>query len=434
MPEWYLAQPKVVSMTKVDEITSIPLHDVSWWQKSPEERFAILAEVRREQPRMFVPFGPAIEGRPAKGFWAISTYADILEVSRRPEDFSSGIGGAQIFDQPAELRQYRGSIIDMDNPEHARLRKIVSRGFTARNLSGLRDEIEETVSEILDEMPDSGECDFVKEFAALLPLRIIDNLLGIPREYEQFILDATNTILGASDSEYVEDQSSRGIGKAVTESSQALIKLLNDLAEDRIANPQDDLITKLVAADDENLTPQEMAKFFILLVGAGNETTRNVISHGLHVLTQHSDQRDRWLSDYEAYASTAVEELLRWATPVHHMRRTVARDGVMLGDLELSEGDKVVMWYTAANRDETIFEDPNRFDIARAPNPHLAFGGAGAHFCLGAHLARLELDVAFRMLFARFPDIRSVGEPVRLRSNFLNGIKHLRAEYTPPAH
>ena len=418
-------------MIETDEIASTPLHDLSWWQQSPAERDAEFATLRRDRPRMFVPLGPAEEGRRPKGFWALTTYEYILEVSRRPEDFSSGIGGTQIFDQPAELREYRGSIIDMDNPEHARLRKIVSRGFTARNLSGLRDEIEETVSEILDEMSQTGEADFVEEFASLLPLRIIDNLLGIPREHEKFILEATNTILGASDPEYIEDQSARGIGKAVTAASEGLIALLNDLAEDRIADPQDDLITKLVAADDENLTPQEMAKFFILLVGAGNETTRNVISHGLHVLTQHPDQRDLWLSDYEEYASTAIEEMLRWATPVIHFRRTVARDGVMLGDLELSEGDKVVMWYTSANRDETMFDDPYTFDITRDPNPHVAFGGAGAHFCLGAHLARLELDVAFRMLFERYPDIRSVGEPVRLRSNFLNGIKHLRAEYTP---
>ena len=418
-------------MIETDEIASTPLHDLSWWQRSPADRDAEFAVLRRDRPRMFVPLESTTEGRRPKGFWALTTYEDILEVSRRPEDFSSGIGGTQIFDQPAELREYRGSIIDMDNPEHARLRKIVSRGFTARNLSGLRDEIEETVSEILDEMSDTGECDFVSEFAALLPLRIIDNLLGIPREHEKFILEATNTILGASDSEYIEDQSAKGIGKAVTAASQALIALLNDLAEDRIASPQDDLITKLVAADDENLTPQEMAKFFILLVGAGNETTRNVISHGLHALTQHPEQRDLWLADYEEYASTAIEEMLRWATPVIHFRRTVSRDGVMLGDLELFEGDKVVMWYTSANRDETVFENPDKFDITRDPNPHVAFGGAGAHFCLGAHLARLELDVAFRMLFERFPDIHSVGEPVRLRSNFLNGIKHLRAEYTP---
>jgi cytochrome P450 len=418
-------------MIETDEIASTPLHDLSWWLQSPAARDAEFATLRRDRPRMFVPLESATEGRRPKGFWALTTYEDILEVSRRPEDFSSGIGGTQIFDQPAELREYRGSIIDMDNPEHARLRKIVSRGFTARNLSGLRDEIEETVSEILDEMPETGECDFVSEFAALLPLRIIDNLLGIPREHEKFILEATNTILGASDAEYIEDQSAKGIGTAVTAASQALIALLNDLAEDRIADPQDDLISKLVAADDENLTPQEMAKFFILLVGAGNETTRNVISHGLHVLTQHPDQRDLWLADYEEYASTAIEEMLRWATPVIHFRRTVTRDGVMLGDLELFEGDKVVMWYTSANRDETVFEDPEKFDITRDPNPHVAFGGAGAHFCLGAHLARLELDVAFRMLFERFPDIHAVGEPDRLRSNFLNGIKHLRAEYTP---
>ncbi|GAA4667275.1 cytochrome P450 [Gordonia humi] len=417
-------------MTETDT-TPIPLHDLTWWKRPAAERDADFAAIRRERPRMFVPIGPASDSGKAKGFYAITTYEDVLEVSRRPEDFSSGIGGTQIFEQPAELRAYRGSIIDMDNPEHARLRKIVSRGFTARNLASLRDEIEDVVSEILDEMPQSGECDFVSSFAALLPLRIINSLLGIPREHEQFILDATNIILGASDAEYIADQSAAGINAAVTEASKGLIDLLDSLSTERIADPQDDLISQLVAAKgEENLTPAEMARFFILLVGAGNETTRNVISHGLYVLTQHSEQRDRWLADYEEYASRAIEEMLRWATPVIHFRRTVARDGVMLGDLEFSAGDKVVMWYTSANRDETVFDNPYEFDITREENPHVAFGGAGAHFCLGAHLARLELDVAFRMLFERFPDIHSVGEPDRLNSNFLNGIKHLRAEYT----
>ena len=417
-------------MAESGELLSVPLHDLSWWERPADERASVFAELRKNSPRKFIPLDDAAHGAKRKGFWALTTHADIVEVSRRSDDFFSG-EGTQIFDQPAALREYRGSIIDMDNPEHARLRKIVSRGFTSRNLAALRTDIEATVTEILDAMPADGSCDFVSSFAALLPLRIIDNMLGIPREHEAFILEATNVILGASDAEYVSDQSGAGIHRAVTQASEKLIALLQELAEERVAEPRDDLITKLVAADDENLTPQEMAKFFILLVGAGNETTRNVISHGLHVLTQHPDQRDLWLSDYDERKQTAIEELLRWASPVIHMRRTVTRDGVRLGDMEFSAGDKVVLWYNSGNRDEDVFDDPEVFDITRDYNPHVAFGGAGAHFCLGAHLARLELDVAFRMLFERFPDIHSVGEPVPLRANFLNGIKHLPAEYTP---
>lgn len=411
------------------ETGAMPLTDLDWWQHHADERDDVFAALRRDHPRAFVPLG-APGAAPAKGFYAITRYADILDVSRRPEDFSSG-EGTQIFDQPAKLREYRGSIIDMDNPEHARMRKIVSRGFTPRGLADLRDNVQSTVREILDELPASGECDFVEDFAALLPLRIICDLLGIPRAHEKFILEATNIILGASDAEYIEDQSAAGIGKAVTAASEGLIALLHGLSEERISAPKDDLITELVAArDGDSLTPQEMAKFFILLVGAGNETTRNALAHGLLALSRHPEQRDMWLRDYDDLARAAIEEILRWASPVLHMRRTVTRDGVRLGEQEFVKGDKVVLWYYSGNRDETVFDDPCAFDITRDPNPHVAFGGPGPHFCLGAHLARLELEVAFRELFARFPDIRAVAEPVPLRSNFLNGIKHLTATYT----
>ncbi|MDT5133662.1 MAG: hypothetical protein QOE41_2973, partial [Mycobacterium sp.] len=286
-------------------------------------------------------------------------------------------------------------------------------------------------------MPKSGECDFVSSFAILLPLRIIDNLLGVPREHERFILSATNVVLGASDPEYVPDQSAAGIEAAVTQASETMIDLLRALAEERIAHPTDDVISKLVTSDEENLTPQELAKFFILLVGAGNETTRNALTHGLHILTEHPDQRDKMLADFDRLAPTAIEEILRYSSPVIHMRRTVTRDGVVLasadgtGSHTFNKGDKVVVWYPAANRDPAVFDNPEVFDITRTPNNHMAFGGPGPHFCLGAHLARLELIVAFKMLYERYPDIVSVGEPEMLRSNFVSGIKHLNAAYTP---
>ncbi|MCW2518679.1 MAG: cytochrome [Mycobacterium sp.] len=424
-----------MSTTDIDEQQFAPLIDLQWWQERPADRAELYRRLRDAGGPVFVRTNRPGSAR-VRGFWAVGSHRDVANISRRPEEFSSG-QGTQIFDQTAEMREYRGSIIDMDDPEHMRLRKIVSRGFSPRMLSELRGLAEETTAEILEEMPRSGRCDFVSEFATLLPLRIIDNMLGVPREHEQFILRATNVVLGASDPEYVPDQTVAGIEKAVAETSEQLIDLLKGIAEDRIANPRDDVISKLVTSDEENLTPQELAKFFILLIGAGNETTRNALTHGLLILSAHPEQRDRLLANYDELASPAVEEILRFASPVIHMRRTVTRDGVTLTDPDgevthtFNAGDKVVVWYPAANRDPAVFDDPETFDIARKPNNHIAFGGPGPHFCLGAHLARLELNVAFKMLYDRYPDITASGEPVMLKSNFVNGIKHLEAIYTP---
>lgn len=424
-----------MSATDLDEQHFAPLIDLQWWQDRTGDRTELYQRLREAGGPVFVrtnrPDSPRV-----RGFWAVGSHRDVTAISRRPADFASG-QGTQIFDQTAEMREYRGSIIDMDDPEHQRLRKIVSRGFSPRILSELRGRVQETAAEILEEMPRSGECDFVSAFATLLPLRIIDNMLGVPREHEQFILRATNVVLGASDPEYVPDQTVTGIERAVTEMSERLIELLKGIAEERIAHPRDDVISKLVTSDEENLTPQELAKFFILLIGAGNETTRNALTHGLLILSAHPEQRDRLLANYEELAPTAIEEILRYASPVMHMRRTVTRDGITLTDDDgqvihtFNAGDKVVVWYPAANRDPAVFEDPETFDIGRKPNNHIAFGGPGPHFCLGAHLARLELNVAFEMLYARYPDITAAGEPVMLRSNFVNGIKHLKATYTP---
>jgi cytochrome P450 len=337
------------------------------------------------------------------------------------------------MDMPQDFLEFFGSMINMDDPRHARLRRIVSNAFTPRHLNDLIDDVERAAREIVDGIIDKGECDFVTEVAALLPLRVILDMMGIPLSEEKFVFDRTNVILGAGDPEYVPDQSEGAVMMALLTAGQELAQMVQELGADRQANPRDDMITRLVTSEveGEHLSPAELASFFILLVVAGNETTRNAIAHGLLALTEHPDQKDRWLADFDGLAPTAIEEIVRWATPVIHFRRTVTQDGVRLGDHEFSEGDKVVLFYNSANRDEDVFDDPFRFDVGRTPNEHVGFGGPGPHFCLGAHLARREMTVMFKELFRRIPDIHAVGGPDQLRSNFINGIKHLRAEFTP---
>jgi cytochrome P450 len=289
-------------------------------------------------------------------------------------------------------------------------------------------------SGIVDEIIERGECDFVTEVAARLPLRIIVDMMGIPRSEEEYIFDRTNVILGFSDPEYVDDLDDPvGVTGALLTAGAELAQMVQELGEARQRDPGNDLVSALVTSevDGEHLSPQELASFFILLVVAGNETTRNAIAHGLWALSEHPEQKQRWLDDIEGLTPTAVEEIVRWASPVIHFRRTVTTDGARLGDHVFSAGEKVVLWYWSGNRDEAVFADPHRFDIGRTPNDHVGFGGPGPHFCLGAHLARREVSVMFRELLRRVPDIHAVGEPARLRSGFINGIKHLHAEWTP---
>jgi cytochrome P450 len=414
-------------------LEEIDLSAMEFWTLPYEEREGAFLTLREEDPIRFfeepdystvVPRGP--------GYHSLTRHADVLEASKHPALFCSG-RGTNIGDMPPEFLEFLGSMINMDDPKHARMRRIVSRGFTPRQLDKMKGDVEATAAGIVDDVIERGECDFVTEIAATLPLRIIVDMMGIPRSQEEFIFDRTNVILGLGDPEYVPDQTEGGIMSALLGAAQDLSMLITELGEARQKDPRDDVTTALVTAevDGESLSPAELASFFILLVVAGNETTRNAIAHGLLALTQHPDQRDRWAADYDAVAPSAVEEIVRWATPVIHFRRTVTQDGVQLGGHTFSEGDKVVLWYASANRDAAVFDDPFTFDLTRTPNDHLGFGGPGPHFCLGAHLARREITVMFKELFKRMPDIRAVGEPARLQSNFINGIKHLDAEWTP---
>jgi cytochrome P450 len=266
----------------------------------------------------------------------------------------------------------------------------------------------------------------VEEIAAALPLKIICDMMGIPEADNRRMFELSNVILGIGDPEY-------GVTMDVLMSAAIeLSQYAQALGETRMADPGDDITSILMQADvdGDRLTPAEFASFFILLVVAGNETTRNAISHGMKALTDFPAERAKWTADFERVAPTAIEEIVRWATPVIHFRRTATRD-VELSGTKIREGEKVVVWYNSANRDERAFPDPYRFDVMRTPNDHVGYGGGGAHFCLGANLARREIKVMFEEIFRVLPDIRIVGEPDKLFSAFIHGIKHMPCEFTP---
>ena len=412
-------------------LSDLDLSDVDpFWSGPLTDRHAGFAALRRRDPirffaevdNDFLPAGP--------GYWAITRHADVIEASRHPEWFCSG-EGVNITDLPPEFREFFGSMITMDDPRHARLRKVVSAGFTPRMMRSLEDGVERTAEAIVDGVAARGECDFVTEVAARLPLAVICDMMGIaPDRYDE-VFNHSNVILSQGDPEYIPE----GVDplEALLGAGAGLAAIMNETADGRRGCDGQDLTSLLVNAevDGEHLSDDELASFFVLLCVAGNETTRNAISWGLHYLTGNPDQRAIWLADIDGVTPTAVEEIVRMASPVTHFRRTVTTDGVRLGDHEFAAGEKVVLWYNSANRDEAVFEDPDRFDVRRDPNPHVGFGGPGPHFCLGAHLARREVGVMFRHLLTRLPDIHSTAEPDLLRTNFVNGIKHLPCAWTP---
>ena len=405
------------------------LSDMSFWTLPIAERAAAFAALREREP---VPFFPEPDvGLPrGPGFWALTRMDDVVEASRNAAVFTSGRGATNVVDLPPEFNEFYGSMINMDDPRHARLRRIVSRGFTPRRLAALTGEVERTARAIVDDVIDQGGCDAVGAISARLPLKIVCDMMGVPESQYGFVFDRSNIILGPADPEYVAETDN--IVVALLQAGNDLAELMRDLGRHRIENPTDDVTSALVNAeiDGERLTPDELASFFILLVVAGNETTRNAISWGLHLLTEHPEQRAAWLADIDGVTPTAVEEIVRWASPVIYMRRTLATDAV-LGGQQMRAGDKVALFYWAANRDPAHFPDPDAFDVRRSPNPHVGFGGAGPHFCLGAHLARREMTVMFRELLTRVPDIAATAQPQRLKSMFINGIKRLPVAIPP---
>ncbi|MFG2021596.1 cytochrome P450 [Actinomadura geliboluensis] len=412
------------SVLKVEEIN---LTDWEFWRRPHEDRHEAFKTlrwhpelVRFEEPDIIIaPRGP--------GYYALTRHADIVEASRRPQDFCSGKGAISIPDMPGDMHEYFGSMISMDDPRHAKIRRIVSRAFSPRMIQRFEDQVEHVAGEIVANVAAGGGTgDFVADVAARLPLKIICDMMGIGEEHYTTVLDATNVILAGNDSEFLPSENAEEMAMALLGAGETLKGIVEDLGRRRREHPTDDLTSALVNAnvDGESLSDQELGSFFILLVVAGNETTRNAIAHGLDLFTRHPDQRALLTADFDGRVAGAIEEIVRYVSPVIWMRRTATRDTV-LNEHEIKEGDKLVLYYWSGNRDESVFAEPEKFDILRDPNPHVGFGGPGPHFCLGAHLARREITVMFRELLRRTPEIRATAEPARLESNFINGIKRL---------
>jgi cholest-4-en-3-one 26-monooxygenase len=403
------------------DLSDIDLNDMDRFQRG--EHHEMFRKLRNTEPGVHWQDEP--EGT---GYWAVTRLDHLREVNRQPEIYSSNRGGTQIVDAPpddVEARMRHDSImLDMDPPKHTRYRKLVNRGFTPRMIHLLEAYLENRTRIIVDRVCEKGECDFVTELSSELPLQAIAEMLGIPLEDRSRIFDWTNKMIGSSDPEFATSRAD------VDQAFAELYAYSHELQKQH--EPADDILTTLLNAevDGDKLTEWEFDMFFLLLCVAGNETTRNTISHGMHAFMTNPDQWQRFRSDPQGLMSTAMEEVLRWATPVLHFRRTAMRD-TELGGVKIAEGDKVVMWHISANRDERHFDDPFRFDIGREHNDHVAFGGGGPHFCLGANLARMEMRLMFEEIAARLPDMRLAGEPSYLRSNFIGGIKHMPVAFSP---
>ena len=401
-------------MTALDDID---LLEDAWAAGVPLEAFARL---RAEDP---VHFHPEPDG---PGFYAVTKHADVRTISRDPATYSSELGATFIDDQTDEaLAQLRLSILNMDPPKHNRYRRLVSRGFTPRVVQSLDEAIERRAVRIVDDVIERGEVEFVEDIAAKLPLEMICEMIGLPEADWPRMFELSNKLVGFDDPEYQLTPEDGAVAAA------EIYGYCDAIAADRRVNPRDDLMTALVhnEVDGERLDDLELNLFFVTLVVAGNETTRNLITHSMLALADNPGEAER-LRQNPSLWPTAVEEMLRWGTSIHNFRRTVTTDTTLRG-VPLRAGDKVVMYYLSANRDEEVFVEPERFDVGRTPNDHVSFGGGGVHHCLGANLARAEIGAIMRQVTERMPDLELVDAPARLRSDFVNGIKRAPGRFTP---
>lgn len=387
----------------------------------PDDRFT---ELRSRPGLAWHPYGD-------DGFWAVTRHADIREVSRNAAVFSSGIGHTNLWDLEADALEARRSLIDTDAPDHTRLRRLVARAFTPKNIRRWEDTVRQITVDLLEDFVAAGEGDWVDAVAAPLPIKVILTMLGVPIDDADYLVELSNYLVeGTTDRPSLPDDAFGNTTEVrllpfSSPASHALFEYGEALGDQRRAEPADDLVTMLVqAADDgDRLTRAEYRNLFHILVFAGNETTRTAITHGAMALADHPEQWRRVLDD-PSLVESAGEEILRWATPVLHMRRTVTEDTELAGTA-IAAGDKVVMWYASGNRDEAVFDRPFSFDVGRDDNPHQAFGGGGPHLCLGAFLARLEITVLLEEMAKRGLRLDRTGDPVRVPSNFVNGIAEL---------
>jgi cytochrome P450 len=386
-------------------------HD-AFLERVPYEWFATL---RRDAP---VYFNPEKDG---PGFYAVTRYADIREVHRHVDVYSSELGGTSLEDLEPDQIEARKSMLDMDPPRHDELRGLIARRFTPRAVQVWADAVRTVTDRVLDTALEQSEFDFVAEISSEIPMQVFAEILGVPQSERRHIIDLGDRLLGNQDPEYaVPTDDSHRLLPFSSPAAKEMFEFGRKMAAARRKAPGDDIITQLAF---EPLTQREFDVYFVLLATAGNETTRHTITHGLLALLEHPDQMRRLRDDPSLYA-TVADEMLRWATPVHHFRRTTTGETELAGTT-IPAGAKVTTWFVSGNRDETVFEEPDRFDVGRSPNKHMAFGPGGIHHCMGAHLARMEIRIAFEELLKRVSDIELAGEPERLRSNFFNGVKRL---------
>jgi cytochrome P450 len=424
------------SSTATWKIDDINLSDQEFWALPWSRKLEAMALLRREDPFAFFDEPVDLPGFvPGPGYHAITRHQDIVEMSRQDELFCSGSGATSILDLPTEMNEFFGSMINMDDPRHAKIRRIVSRAFTPKMLARVNDDIASLAADLVAGIAaeKSGTVNIVERLSAPFPLTIIMRMMGIPTEKYDVCLRMTNIILSGGDPEFLPPDTENPIA-VFLEAGATLAGVMHELAALRRAEPTEDLTSALVnsSVDGEQLTDDELASFFILLLVAGNDTTRTAISHGVLALSRNPEQKQAWQADVEAVTPTAVEEIVRYASPVGWMRRTLTQDTVYR-EHEFKTGDKVILFYGAGNRDPEVFENPDVFDVRRDPNPHVGFGGPGPHFCLGANLARRELGIVFQELFAQLPDLEVEGEPEMLVSSFINGIKRMNVRFTPKA-
>lgn len=421
----------------IKEPTNLSAHDIDlsptkFWLRPLSEREEAFRVLRRDLPISHydtpILLGSTLDLPPDEGYFALTRHADIAEVSRRPEVFISGPGAVSMIDFPPEIVEYFSGMISTDNPKHARLRRIVSNAFSPKNVRGVEESVDRVADSVLNRAREEGTGDFITDIAAPFPLEIICSMMGVPESEYATVLKCSNVILSMGDSEFIPEGSDPIA--AFIESGATLTGIMEELAKFRVDQPIDDITSALVNAEieSEKLTQQELASFFVLLVTAGNETTRTALAHALIAFDDFPEQKQLLRDDFEGLAKTATDEIVRWATPITWMRRTLASDYTLSG-FELKTNDKVIMFYNSANRDEDVFVDPYKFDVARTPNDHFGFGAPGPHFCLGSHLARREISVMWRELLSRTPTIHHTGPPVQLASSFVNGIKHLNYNF-----